>query len=124
MNRVSRSLATLALGSLLSLGTAYAADQPAHTTPGQAPVLLAGATYPNGTTRNTVPDNGAIRRANPNSRQGTQSISPPVRGPSTGATPRTPTLENGGIRNGYPTRQQVPAPTTINPRGSQPNTVR
>ena len=121
MNRVSRSLATLALGSLLSIGTAHAADPSSHSTAGQAPVLLAGSTYPNGATRNTAPDNGAIRRANPNSRQGTQSISPPVRGPATGFTPRQPTLENGGIRNGYPTRQQAPAPATVNPRGAQPN---
>lgn len=115
MNSVLRSLAALALGSVLSIGLGHANSnssdrQPSSGSPGQQPLSLAAATYPDGTTRNNVPDNGAIRRANPNSRQGTQSISPPVRGPATGVTPRAPTLENGGIGNGYPTRQQTPAP--------------
>ena len=124
MNSVLRSLATITLGSLLSIGSAYATEQPHQRDPGAAFPMLAAATYPNGTTRNNSPDNGAIRRANPNSRQGTQSISPPVRGPATGVNPRPPTLENGGIRNGYPTRQQAPAPSSITPRGSQPGTTR
>lgn len=120
MNSVLRSLATLALGSLLSVGPVYAA---AHTETRVQPVstaslVLASATYPNGTTRNNTPDNGAIRRANPNSRQGTQSISPPVHGPATGVNPRPPTLENGGIGNGYPTRQQAPASSSPGQRGS------
>lgn len=119
MNSVLRSLATLALGSLLSVGPAYAGDPPVpNVTSGQAGLILAAATYPNGTARNNTPDNGAIRRANPNSRQGTQSISPPVNGPSTGVNPRPPTLENGGIRNGYPTRQQAPTPSGSSQRGN------
>lgn len=122
MNSVQRSLATLTLGSLLSVGPAYAGDSDDHQAPNvrssEAAITLAAATYPNGTTRNNTPDNGAIRRANPNSRQGTQSISPPVNGPATGVNPRPPTLENGGIRNGYPTRQQAPTPSGSSQRGN------
>ncbi|WP_268797392.1 hypothetical protein [Pseudomonas huanghezhanensis] len=122
MNSVLRSLATLTLGSLLSVGPAYASDPGDHQAPnfssGQAALTLAAATYPNGAARNNSPDNGAIRRANPNSRQGTQSISPSVRGPATGVNPRPPTLENGGIGNGYPTRQQAPRSSSGSERRS------
>lgn len=122
MNSVLRSLATLALGSLLSVGPVYADDPGGHQASKviseRAGLILAAATYPNGAARNNTPDNGAIRRANPNSRQGTQSISPPVNGPATGVNPRPPTLENGGIRNGYPTRQQAPTPSGNSPRGN------
>jgi len=122
MNSVLRNLATLTLGSLLSVGPAYAGTagnhQATNATSGQAALTLAAATYPNGAARNNTPDNGAIRRANPNSRQGTQSISPPVNRPATGVNPRSPTLENGGIRNGYPTRQQAPTPSGNSQRGN------
>jgi hypothetical protein len=119
MNSVLRSFATVALGSLLSVGSVYAADSPVpNVTSGQSALILAAATYPNGSARNNTPDNGAIRRANPNSRQGTQSISPQVNRPATGVNPRPPTLENGGIRNGYPTRQQTPAPSGSSQRGN------
>jgi hypothetical protein len=87
MNSFLRSLAILTAGSLLSGGLVHA-----------------GASYPNSSNNNT--DNSAIRRANPNSRQGTESISPPVRGPNLSPSPsRTPTLENRGIGNSYPNRQ-------------------
>ena len=56
-------------------------------------------------------NNSPIHRANPNSRQGTESSIPPVRGPRTAPNPRPPTLENGGIRNGYDTRQQPARPS-------------
>jgi hypothetical protein len=116
MKCVVRSLAILALGSLLSAGPAYAGDPGDHqaltVSAGQGALTLAGATG------NNTPDNGAIRRANPNSRQGTQSISPPVNRPAPGVNPRPPTLENGGIRNGYPTRQQAPAPSGNSQRGT------
>lgn len=69
---------------------------------------------------NSNPYNSPIKRANPNSRQGTAPATPPVRGPSTAPTPRAPTLENGGIGNGYPTRQQAPVRPTIDPRPSAP----
>lgn len=112
MNRFLRHLALVSLGGLLTVGGAQANDS-------VNPSLqqLASASYPNRTTN--TPDNGAIRRANPNSRQGTQSISPPVRGPNPGPTqPRPPTLENGGIGNGQPTRQTSPRPSSGTERRS------
>ena len=48
------------------------------------------------------PYNSPIRRANPNSMQGTRPSAPMVRSPNVVPVPRPPTLENGGIRNGYP----------------------
>ncbi|MCK6188053.1 hypothetical protein [Pseudomonas sp. EYE_354] len=54
-------------------------------------------------------NNGAIHRANPNSMQGTQPNAPATRGIQTGPTPRTPTLENGGIGNRYPQRNATPS---------------
>jgi hypothetical protein len=92
MNSFARRAAVLMLGGLLTAGVASAAQaQP-----------LSG----NGV--NSNPTNSPIRRANPNSRQGTVPSTPPVRGPSTAPNVRPPTLENGGIGNGYPTRQQAP----------------
>jgi hypothetical protein len=69
-------------------------------------------TLPNSTLNGNNPNNSPIHRANPNSRQGTESSMPPVRGPNTAPNPRPPTLENGGIGNGYPTRQQPSRPST------------
>lgn len=54
-------------------------------------------------------DNGPVHRANPNSMQGTQPNAPAIRGIQTGPTPRTPTLENGGIGNRYPQREAAPS---------------
>lgn len=59
---------------------------------------------------NTPPANDAIRRINPNSRQGTGASVPGAGGPSTAPVPRAPSLENGAIGNGYP-RHQAPPPT-------------
>ncbi|KAF1032409.1 MAG: hypothetical protein GAK37_00494 [Pseudomonas sp.] len=59
------------------------------------------------------PYNSPIHRANPNSMQGTQPSAPAPRGPQIGPTPRQPTLENGGIGNGYPQRNSAPAPNSI-----------
>jgi hypothetical protein len=42
-----------------------------------------------------------------------------MRGPNLGPTQqRPPTLENGGIGNGYPTRQTSPRPSSGNDRRS------
>ena len=60
-----------------------------------------------GSTRNN-PYNSPIRRANPNSMQGTQPGAPAIRGPNTVPVPRPPTLDNGGIGNRYP-QQTAPA---------------
>ncbi len=103
MNSFPRRLAVLLLGGLLSAGLAQADDHTAHS-----PSLLAAAGYPSRSIN--VPDNGAVRRANPNSRQGTESIAPRVGGNLGPTQTRPPTLENGGIGNGYPTRQQPARP--------------
>lgn len=57
----------------------------------------------------TDANNSPIHRANPNSMQGTQPNAPAVRGIQTGPAPRTPTVENGGIGNRYPTRDVIPS---------------
>lgn len=104
MNPFPRRLAVVLLGGLLSAGLAQADDHTAHSPP-----LLAAVGYPSRSIN--VPDNGAVRRANPNSRQGTESIAPRVGGANISPTQtRPPTLENGGIGNGYPTRQQPARP--------------
>ena len=54
------------------------------------------------------PYNSPIRRANPNSMQGTRPSAPTVRPPNVVPVPRPPTLENGGIRNGYPRNGSEP----------------
>ncbi|QVI74187.1 hypothetical protein [Pseudomonas syringae] len=72
-------------------------------------------TLPNSTLNNGAssnPYNSPIHRANPNSRQGTESSVPPSRVPNIAPPVRKPTLENGGIGNGYPTRQNTPRPST------------
>ncbi len=92
MNSFARRVALFALASLLTSGVASVS---------QAQPL-------SGSGVNSNPNNSPIRRANPNSRQGTVPSTPPVRGPSTAPRVRPPTLENGGIGNGYPTRQQAP----------------
>jgi hypothetical protein len=92
MNSFARRAALLALTGLLTSGVVS--------------VSQAQPLFGNGV--NSNPTNSPIRRANPNSRQGTVPSTPPVRGPSTAPNVRPPTLENGGIGNGYPTRQQAP----------------
>lgn len=98
MNSFARRFVLLTLSSLLTAGLSTATQ--AQTLP--------NSTLNNGNT------NSPIHRANPNSRQGTVPATPPVRGPNTAPNPRPPTLENGGIGNGYPTRQQAPRPADSN----------
>ncbi|WP_434600955.1 hypothetical protein J3P91_15370 [Pseudomonas sp. Z4-7] len=81
----------LAILVLLTAATAQAAA------PGADPVLVAQS-LPG----NNNPYNSPIRRANPNSMQGTQPNVPGIRNNPTVPVPRPPTLENGGIGNGYP----------------------
>lgn len=115
MNSFLRHLALVSLSGVLSLNAAQA-DDSARSPATLSPPLLASASYPN---RSSNSDNGAIRRANPNSRQGTESISPTMRGPNLGPTqPRPPTLENGGIGNGYPSRQPASRPSSGTERRS------
>lgn len=64
-------------------------------------------------THTPVPGDNTIRRINPNSRQGSVSSAPPVRGPSTLPMTKTPSIEQGGIGNGYP--RAVTPPQTLRP---------
>lgn len=99
MNSFTRRVALVTLGGLLTAGLSSVSQ---------------AQTLPNSTLNSGNPNNSPIHRANPNSRQGTVPATPPVRGPNTAPTVRQPTLENGGIGNGYPTRQQAPRPTDSN----------
>ncbi|WP_416194717.1 hypothetical protein [Pseudomonas sp. AH2] len=89
--KIKRCTATLMLSAVLGIGMVGLAH--------------AGANAPTVTdNRNNNPYNSPIRRANPNSRQGTESSIPSSRvSPQT--NPRPPTLENGGIGNGAQPRQ-------------------
>lgn len=91
MHRFLRSIAVFALGAALS--------------------QLACAQTPAGNSNNN-PDNSAIRRANPNSMQGTQPNSPAVRGTFVAPASRPATLENGGIGNRYPRSDSAPPKPT------------
>ncbi|MBX8484364.1 hypothetical protein [Pseudomonas cichorii] len=101
MNSFVRNLAIAVLVALSGIGIVLAQDQPGR----------------NGATSN--PYNSPIHRSNPNSRQGTQPGTPQVQ-PNIVPAPRQPTLENGGIRNGYPTRQPPPGPTIQNNQNTTP----
>ncbi|RON61903.1 hypothetical protein BK669_20745 [Pseudomonas fluorescens] len=102
MNRFLLGIVALAL----SAGLAHA-EGPKPS----APLLLAQS--PAGNSNN--PYNSPIRRANPNSMQGTQPSTPPMRGPNTVPTPRQPTVENRGIGNGQPIRSVPATPPTFIP---------
>ena len=96
MNRIVPGMIVLLLGA----GLAHA-----EVTAPSAPLLLAQS--PTGNSNN--PYNSPIRRANPNSMQGTQPSTPVIRGPNTVPVPSTPTVGNGGIGNG---QQQRSVPST------------
>jgi hypothetical protein len=107
MNSFARPIALLTLGGLLTAGlTSVAMAQ----------------TLPNSTPNSSNPQNSPVHRANPNSRQGTVPSTPPVRGPSSAPKPQQPSLENGGIGNGYPTRQQPPQPNSNTSGQNRKNT--
>jgi hypothetical protein len=99
MNRFVLAVTALAISGGLS-HQAYA-----EIVSPSMPVLLAQS--PTGNAGN--PYNSPIRRANPNSMQGTQPSAPAIRGPNTVPVPRPPTLDNGGIGNRYPQNRTVPA---------------
>ncbi|PWK35984.1 hypothetical protein LOY55_16395 [Pseudomonas sp. B21-040] len=104
MNRYVLGCTTLTLSCLLS--------SLANASPVQSSSLLL-AQSPTGASSN--PYNSPIRRANPNSMQGSQSSAPAIRGPNTMPVPRPPTLDNGGIGNRYPSTPSTPSspPTFI-----------
>jgi hypothetical protein len=72
-----------------------------------SPSLQIAQSLPN--SGNNNPYNSPIRRANPNSMQGTQPSAPTLRAPNTVPVPRPPTLDNGGIGNRYPQERSAPA---------------
>lgn len=96
MNRLTRILLACGLGAIMSLGLSC----------GVGAQDLPGSTYDN-------QRNNPIHNANPNSRQGSESAMPPVRGPSTAPNPRPPTLQNGGVGNGRstPSNPNITAPS-------------
>nr|WP_180206442.1 hypothetical protein [Pseudomonas sp. SbOxS1]NYU06681.1 hypothetical protein [Pseudomonas sp. SbOxS1] len=100
MNRYVPGLIVLALSGVL--GHLAQADVVTAGTPLQVAQNLPGGT-------NNNPYNSPIRRANPNSMQGTQPSAPAIRGPNTVPVPRPPTLDNGGIGNRYPQSPAAPA---------------
>ena len=104
MNPFKLCIASLALGALLAVDLSGAS--------------AAGSVNSRSTSDNN-PYDSAVRRANPNSRQGTVSTTPSLQRNTPTSNPRPPTLENGGIGNGYPTRQQSTpsSPSNLN-RGS------
>ncbi|WP_439878784.1 hypothetical protein [Pseudomonas prosekii] len=97
MNRLMLGCALLALSGLL--GPMAQADT------SRSSLLLAQS--PTGINNN--PYNSPTRRANPNSMQGTQPNTPETRQPTFAPAPRPPTLQNGGIGNGYPQQRSVPS---------------
>ncbi|WP_445178483.1 hypothetical protein [Pseudomonas sp. McL0111] len=102
MNRVLSGVFVL----LLSAGLAHA-----DVTSPTSSLLLAQS--PTGTSNN--PYNSPIRRANPNSMQGTQPSAPIIRGPNTVPVPRQPTVENRGIGNGQSQRSVPSTPPKFIP---------
>jgi hypothetical protein len=100
MNRYVPGLIVLALSGVL--GHLAQADVASPDAPFQVSQNLPGSTHNN-------PYNSPIRRANPNSMQGTQPSAPAIRGPNTAPVPRPPTLDNGGIGNRYPQSPSAPA---------------
>jgi hypothetical protein len=96
MNRFVLVSTALALSGVLSHQVQAAAP----------PESMLLAQSPTGRTSN--PYNSPIRRANPNSLQGTQPSAPAIRGPNTVPVPRPPTLDNGGIGNRAPQTRPVP----------------
>ncbi|SFW29498.1 hypothetical protein [Pseudomonas sp. NFACC04-2] len=106
MNRL-----VLVIMTLLLIAAAQAA------TPSEGPTVLA-QNLPG----NNNPYNSPTRRANPNSMQGTRPNVPTIHNNPTVPVPRPPTLENGGIGNGYPRSGQPsgsPQPTIESPAPSR-----
>ncbi|WHS62873.1 hypothetical protein [Pseudomonas sp. G2-4] len=93
MNRLLIAIMTLLLSATVQAAM-----------PGEEPLLVA-QNLPG----NNNPYNSPTRRANPNSMQGTRPNVPMIHNNPTIPAPRPPTLENGGIGNGYPRSGKPPA---------------
>ncbi|WP_416773275.1 hypothetical protein ACMGT0_15210 [Pseudomonas sp. RHF3.3-3] len=117
MNRVVIGLAPWLAAGLLTVAIPAVA---ASLDGGRPAALQLAQNLPN----SDNPYNSPIRRANPNSRQGSEPSTPPLRGPNTLPTPRPSTIENGAIGNGYPRQQQAPMAVPIQPGTRTPNTQR
>ena len=100
MNRCVLGVIAMALSGVLSPLALADTASPSSS-------LLLAQNLPGSTNNN--PYNSPIRRANPNSMQGTQPSAPVIRGPNTVPVPRPPTLDNGGIGNRYPQGRPPPA---------------
>jgi hypothetical protein len=109
MNRIVLSFIALALSGWLSSPAQARQEAVTAQDAARQPMFLA-QNLP-GSSDN--PYNSPIRRVNPNSMQGTRPSAPVVRSPNTVPVPRPPTLENGGIRNGYP--RNGPASDPVKP---------
>ena len=112
MNRYLIGAMALALGAAFSpVASADVSLQVAQNLPG---------------TTQGNPYNSPIRRANPNSMQGTQPATPVIRGPNTVPVPRPPTLDNGGIGNRYPASGTPASPPKFipNPPPRDPGSYR
>lgn len=106
MNSFARKLLGIAFCVLSSISVVHAQSLP-NSTPNS------GA--------NGNPYNSPTKRANPNSRQGTEPTTPPGRAPNIAPPVRKPTIENGGIGNGQPSRQTPRPPTTLTPDSRRSN---
>lgn len=96
------------IAHVLALGTMALAFQVTSALGAELdPGLTPGRLLAQGSTSNN-PYNSPIRRANPNSRQGSVSATPPLRTPNTIPAPRPATIENGAIGNGYPPPDKRP----------------
>jgi hypothetical protein len=96
--------------ALMAIGMATVAQASPAGHPLDPRAMVAAQNLPG----NNNPYNSPTRRANPNSMQGTQPNVPTIHDNRTVPVPRPPTLDNGGIRNGYPRSgppSQSPRPT-------------
>ncbi|POA21901.1 hypothetical protein C1886_03400 [Pseudomonas sp. FW300-N1A1] len=109
MNRFVLGITALTSGLMGSLALAGAEVDTGAEVAGY-PVTLA-QNLPGSPQNN--PYNSPIRRVNPNSMQGTQPAAPAIRVPNTVPVLRPPTLDNGGIGNGYP--RPGATPPTVKP---------
>ncbi len=99
------------LGGLLLSGLAAhaaAQAQPDALTGKHDPLLATALFAQNTITPSATPNDNAIRRINPNSRQGTGPD--PASVPGLPSVPRAarPSIENGQIGNGYPRNPSMP----------------
>jgi len=87
-----------------------------------APAAHAQAPQPVAARDSNNPYNSPIRRANPNSRQGTAPATAPLPGSRSPIdNPRPPTLENRGIGNGDNLRRPVQPTAPSAPRAPSQN---